>query len=100
MIMPTKPHRPPNSRMANSTQKLDRPVELPRILGPMMLPSSCCKIRMKSTNQRALMGFWIRMSRVAGTAPMNGPKNGMTLVTPMMTDTSSALGNLTMAQTM
>lgn len=37
---------------------------------------------------------------LAGTAPMNGPKNGMTLVTPMMTDTSSALGNLTMAQTM
>ena len=38
------------------------------------------------------------LSSVAGTAAMKGPKKGMTLVTPMMTDTSSALGNLKMMQ--
>ena len=46
------------------------------------------------------MGFWMRMSKVAGMAPMKGPKKGMTLVTPMMTETSSALGNLKMRQAM
>ena len=100
MIMPTKPHRPPNSRMANSTQKLESPVVLPRIFGPMMLPSTCCRTRTNRTNQSALMGFWMRMSKVAGMAPMKGPKKGMTLVTPMMTETSSALGNLKMRQAM
>ena len=84
--------------MAKSTQKLERPVVLPRILGPMMLPSTCCSTRTNSTNQSALMGFWIRMSRVAGMAPMKGPKKGITLVTPMMTDTSRALGNLKIRQ--
>ena len=38
------------------------------------------------------------LNSFAGTAPMNGPKKGMTLVTPMMTDTSSALGNLKIRQ--
>ena len=84
--------------MEKSTQKLERPVVLPRIFGPMTLPSSCWSTSTNSTNQRALMGLWMRMSSVAGTAPMKGPKKGMTLVTPMMTDTSSALGNLKMMQ--
>ena len=36
------------------------------------------------------MGSFIRIMKVAGIAPMNGPKNGITLVTPTMTDTSIA----------
>ena len=35
---------------------------------------------------------------VAGTAPMNGPKKGITLVTPMITETRRALGNLKIRQ--
>ena len=31
ITMPAKPITPPNSRMANMTQKLDNPVALPRI---------------------------------------------------------------------
>ena len=40
----------------------------------------------------------MRISRVAGTAPMNGPKKGITLVTPMITETRRALGNLKIRQ--
>ncbi len=47
MIIPTKPKSPPKSRMENSTQKLDTPVDSPKILGPRIFPSNCCKSRIK-----------------------------------------------------
>ena len=78
--------------MENMTQKPERPVRLPRILGPMTLPSSCCKTITQIKNHSALMGLSIRIKRVAGTAPMTGPKKGITLVTPTITETSRALG--------
>ena len=100
MTMPKTPHNPPNRMMVNSTQKLDRPVRSPRIFGPMTLPSSCCSARTKTTNQSALMGLSIRISSVEGTAPMMGPKNGITLVMPTTAETSSALGNRKIVQPM
>ena len=92
MTMPTIPHRPPKRMMENMTQKPDRPVRLPRILGPMMLPSTCWRSSTKITKVRAFTGLSIRISSVAGTAPITGPKKGMMLVTPTITDTSTALG--------
>ena len=47
MIMPGMPKRPPPRVMAKTTQKEDRPVELPRMAGPMMFPSICCRIMTK-----------------------------------------------------
>ena len=41
ITIPTSPHRPPNNRMENNTQKLETPVVLPRIFGPMIFPSTC-----------------------------------------------------------
>ena len=41
MIIPTNPHNPPNSRIENSTPKLETPVEFPRIFGPQIFPSNC-----------------------------------------------------------
>ena len=35
-------------KIAEITQKLANPVESPRIFGPIKLPSSCCKNRIKS----------------------------------------------------
>ena len=38
---------PPNKRMENNTQKLDTPVVFPRIFGPMIFPSICCRITIR-----------------------------------------------------
>ena len=91
--MPTKPKRPPNSRMENSTQKEASPVESPRILGPRMLPSNCWSTKMKMTKYRHFRGLTSRISSAQGMAPMKGPKNGMMLVTPMITANSIGYGN-------
>ena len=88
--MPAKPNTPPNSKIANMTQKLDKPVELPKILGPRILPSNCCSARMKITKYNACTGLITMIRIVLGIAPINGPKNGMILVTPMITEISSA----------
>ena len=85
MIMPTKPNSPPNSRMENRTPKLDTPVVLPRIFGPRILPSNCWSTIIKIMKYSILIGLTSRMSTAHGTAPINGPKNGMMLVKPMTT---------------
>lgn len=82
ITMPAKPITPPNSRMANMTQKLDSPVALPRIFGPRILPSNCCSSSTKMTKYSACTGLMTMIRMVLGIAPMNGPKNGMILVTP------------------
>ena len=74
--------------MENITQKPVIPVELPRMRGPMMLPSICCRIITKITKIRHLVGFTIRMMNALGIAPISGPKKGMMFVTPTMTLTS------------
>ena len=88
--MPQKPNSPAPKMMENMTQKPLMPIELPRIFGPMMLPSICWRITMKITKIRHLSGSTSRMMKALGIAPISGPKNGMTFVTPMITLTSSA----------
>ena len=74
----------------NMTQKPLMPIELPRIFGPMMLPSICWRMMMKITKIRHLRGSTSRMIKALGIAPISGPKKGMMFVTPMITLTSSA----------
>lgn len=76
MIIPTKPKSPPNSRMENSTQKLGRPVESPRIFGPKIFPSNCCSTRIKIRKYRHFKGLTSRIRNALGMAPINGPKRG------------------------
>ena len=45
--MPSTPPKPPPTTMATMTQKLEMPVDLPRIFGPRILPSNCCNAMMK-----------------------------------------------------
>ena len=86
--------------MENNTQKLETPVVLPRIFGPMMFPSICWRIIIKMTNQRHLIGDSIKIKIADGMAPINGPKNGMILVTPMITLIKAVFGIPKMEQTM
>ena len=83
--MPGTPARPPPTRMATTTQKLEMPVDSPRIFGPMTLPSSCCRRIMKMMKYRHFSGLASRIRKALGTAPRKGPKNGITLVMPTMT---------------
>ena len=98
--MPQKPNSPLPRIMENMTQKPVMPVELPRILGPIRLPSTCCRMMMNTMKIRHLVGLTIRMISALGTAPMSGPKKGMMFVTPMMTLTSRVYGICRMEQTM
>ncbi len=98
--MPQKPNSPAPRMMENMTQKPLMPMELPSIFGPMTLPSSCCSTMMKMMNTRHLNGSTSRMISALGTAPMNGPKKGITFVTPTITLTSSAYGMFSSAQPM
>ena len=45
---------------------------------------------MNSTKYTACTGLMTMIRMVLGTAPINGPKNGMILVTPIMTEIRSA----------
>ena len=90
MIIPTNPNRPPPRRIATITQNADRPVELPRIFGPRMLPSNCCSKRMNMIKYSPLIGSASIMRIALGIAPIYGPKNGITFVTPTITLTSTA----------
>ena len=83
--MPVNPKRPPPMSTASSTQKLPIPIALPMTLGPITLPSICCMMSMMITKYRAFTGSSVRSSTIEGTAPMKGPKNGMTFVTPTIT---------------
>ena len=92
MIMPMIPQSPPKKRMENSTQKLETPVVEPRIFGPRMFPSNCCRSRIRTVNCSALTGFTRRRIRTLGTAPINGPKKGITLVQATITLITRAKG--------
>ena len=85
--MPATPKKPPPTKMAMMTHKLERPVVFPRILGPMTLPSSCWRARTNITKYSAWRGETSRIRKVLGMAPRKGPKKGITLVTPTKTDT-------------
>ena len=73
--------------MAMMTHRLERPVVLPRIFGPMTLPSSCWRARTNMTKYSACRGETSKIKKVLGMAPRKGPKKGMMLVTPTKTDT-------------
>ena len=92
IIIPTKPNRPSNTSNENNTQKLLKPVLLPRIFGPRMLPSNCCRTKMKIKNGIQLTGSTKSIKAADGIAPMNGPKYGMIFVTPTITATISGYG--------
>ena len=91
--MPTKPKSPPLTMMANITQKLASLVVLPRILGPIMFPSICCSTRIIRANFNAATGSIMSRIMPDGMPPINGPKNGMILVTPTTTLTSIGSGS-------
>ena len=78
--------------IAKITQKPDKPVESPNIFGPKILPSNCCIIKIRITKYNACFGSTINTRKVLGIAPIYGPKNGITLVTPTITLTKSAYG--------
>ena len=86
------PNSPPPTKIANTTQKDDNPVEFPKIFGPMILPSICCNTRMNIKKYRPLIGSARAISMTLGTAPTYGPKNGMTFVTPTITATNRLYG--------
>ena len=75
---------PPNNMIEKMTQNPDKPVELPNIIGPSTFPSNCCKITTITTKYRALIGSINKIRNALGIAPINGPKNGITLVTPII----------------
>ena len=84
MTIPMKPNKPPPTSTANNTQKLASPVLLPCILGISMFPSNCCNMIMNITKYMHCLVSTIRSSNADGIAPMNGPKNGIILVIPIM----------------
>ena len=90
IAMPGTPKKAPPTRMATITHRLERPVVSPKILGPMILPSTCCRAMIKIRKYSAFSGETSRMSRRLGTAPKKGPKKGMMLVTPTMVLMSGA----------
>ena len=59
---------------------VSNPVVSPKILGPRILPSNCCRTKMKIANGITFFGSESRMSTPLGIAPINGPKNGITFV--------------------
>ena len=82
--MPGTPMRPLKMVMEKIIQNPERPVESPRILGPRKLPSNCCKIRTKMPTAIARGGSMSSVIRMAGIAPINGPKYGIIFVTPII----------------
>ena len=50
-----------------------------------MFPSTCCNINTINKNQRAFSGDTKSIIIKDGTAPINGPKNGIILVIPITT---------------
>ena len=69
-------NRPPPIDTEMMTHRLLKPVERPRILGTMILPSTCCKTRMKMINSRHWMGFTRKIRIQLGMAPIKGRKEG------------------------
>lgn len=85
MIIPKKPINPPKRSMENNTQKLLKPVESPSIFGPKILPSNCCNININTIKYKLCIGETIKSKKKLGIAPIKGPKNGITFVTPTIT---------------
>ena len=83
--MPTTPKYAPNMVMEKITQKLDNPVDSPSILGPRILPSKACNKIMRIKNLMPLNGLINNINKILGIAPIKGPKNGITLVIPIIT---------------
>ena len=62
----------------------------PKINGPKILPSNCCNTMIQMINTTNMIGSSISANNAPGTAPINGPKNGMIFVTPTTTLISTA----------
>ena len=86
--------------MANMTHRAGRPTESPRMRGPRMLPSICCRIRMKIPNSTALYGLMISRMKMHGIAPRNGPNTGIIFVKPTTKAISGVYGICMIPQTM
>ena len=63
------------------------------------MPSNCCIINIISKNHNALTGDTNIIITNDGIAPKNGPKNGIMLVIPIMTDISIVYGILNIVST-
>ena len=90
--MPTIPNNAPPIMIANMTYNVGKPTAPPRIRGPIILPSTCCRIRIKIENSNALNGSTNNRIRILGTAPKNGPNTGIIFVTPTTTLISGVYG--------
>ena len=53
--IPTIPNKAPPIIMANITYNVGKPTAPPRIRGPIILPSTCCRIRTKIENSLSLI---------------------------------------------
>ena len=100
IIIPTIPINLPATSMANNIQKADMPMESPSILGPIIFPSICCIINTKIKNTKAFVGDTNKIIINDGMAPINGPKNGIMLVTPIITEINKVSGILNKENTM
>ena len=88
--MPTTPSKSPPITIATSTHRADTPMDLPKILGPMILPSTCWMAIIRIRNLRASNGLTNTRISKQGIAPMKGPNTGMMLVMPTTTAISGA----------
>ena len=99
IIIPTSPINSPATSIANNIQKADIPIESPNILGPIIFPSICCIININIKNIKAFVGDTNNIIINDGIAPINGPKNGIILVTPIITDINKVYGILNIENT-
>ena len=75
---------PPNIVIATMTQMPETPVDSPRIFGPKIFPSNCCKSKTKIRKYKLLIGLIMNNRIRHGTAPKIGPKKGIMFVTPII----------------
>ena len=90
--IPRNPNIPPAIRIENITQKVESPVDDPKIFGPIIFPSTCCNTIINISRYNACHGLCITTIRSDGIAPMNGPNTGITFVIPIITATSTVEG--------
>ena len=65
---------------------------MPRIFGPRIFPSNYCNNSINIRKYIPFIGSASAIRTALGIAPIYGPKNGITLVTPTITLTSIAYG--------
>ena len=75
------------------------PKESPKIFGPIILPSICWITMIIIINNIAFCGDINKIIKNDGTAPINGPKNGIIFVSPIIKETNIAYGILTNIKT-